>query len=316
MKYLNKHRAFTMIELLFVIVIMGIVGGLALEAIRQYYDGIYRTGEYNKRVAQADQILEQIAKYFENGISASIIRLDENNALFGSQCDGVPTIGDDNNDYTIAFVSVDNDGVRGFWDGGRWRPGWTSDVISIGNTLISRDANYTAMDNVNPLDNNNSTRAAIFRSDGLGEGTDECPRFGWDLTGAANVENHVYATIQSVDSETSLTLDKVLSIGGQASRAYVLRTAYAFRARNGAFNMYTGFEPWNNEQYNGATPRLLADRVTHFTILYDNSNTVMNSNVGNIYTLKICLQGLDENLSDSNLSRNQICRERMVHVRY
>lgn len=310
MKSMYNRKAFTMIELLFVIVIMGIVGGLALEALRQYYDGIYRTGEYSKRVAQADHILEQISKYFENGISASIIRLDSNNTAFGTQCVGIPENVDSSTDYTIAFVAIDNDGMRGFWDGTRWRSGWTSDVLSIGNTLISADANYTA---INP--GNSLLNAAIFRSDGLGEGADECHRFGWDLTGLPNEENHVYAAIQAVN-DTNLTLNKMLSVSGQASRAYVMRTAYAFRARNGDFNMYTGFEPWNNQQYNNVTGRLLADKVTHFTILYDNSNTVMNSNVGNIYTLKICLQGLDENLSDSNLSANQICRERMVHVRY
>ncbi|MDP3290682.1 MAG: type II secretion system protein [Sulfuricurvum sp.] len=308
MKPINKRKAFTMIELLFVIVIMGIVGGLALEVLRQYYDGIYRTGEYSKRVAQADHILEQVSKYFENGISASIIRLDQNNAPFGTVCNGVPVTGDENNDYTIAFVAVDNDGLRGFWDGIRWRSGWTSDVLSIGNTLISSDANYTSINPANSLLN-----AAIFRSDGMGEGADECHRFGWENVGNTN---DVYRTITNVNSDVNLTLNGMLSISGQASRAYVMRTAYAFRAKNGLFNMYTGFEPWNNEQYSGATARLLADKVTHFTILYDNSNTVMNSNVGNIYTLKICLQGLDENLSDSNLSANQICRERMVHVRY
>ncbi len=309
MRPLNNHKAFTLIELLFVIVILGIVGGLALEAVRQYYNGIYRTGEYSKRASQADQILEQISKYFENGISASIIRLDVNNSNFGTVCNGIPKSGDDNNDYTIAFVGVDNEGLRGFWDGFRWRPGWTSDVLSIGNTLVSADANYTAIDTVtNPL-----VGAAIFRSDGLGEGLDECHRFGWE---AAGNSNDIYRTITAVPSESNLALNNVLSTSGQASRAYVLRTAYAFRAKNGQFNMYTGFQPWNGGQYNDVTGQLLADKVTHFTILYDNSNTIVNSNIGNIYTLKICLQGLDDNLNDSINPRDQICRERMVHVRY
>lgn len=291
MKPLKNHKAFTMIELLFVIVILGIVGGIALEAVRQYYSGIYRTGEYSKRVAQADHILEQISKYFENGLSASIIRLDENDAV---GCYGVPTTGDDGNDYTIAFVAVDSDGMRS----------WTSDVSSIGNTLVSLDANYNAAA---------SAGDAIFRSDGLGEGDDECHRFGW--VGAAST-NEAYSVINAVDTDTQLTLNNVLSVGGQASRAYLLRTAYAFRARDGEFNMYTGFRPWNNEEYSGATPRLLGVKVVHFTIVYDNSNTIMNSSVGNVYTLKICMEGLDENLNDSPLPENQICRERMVHVRY
>lgn len=309
MRPLNNHKAFTLIELLFVIVILGIVGGLALEAVRQYYNGIYRTGEYSKRAAQADQILEQISKYFENGISASIIRLDVNNSIFGTVCNGIPQAGDNSSDYTIAFVGVDNDGLRGFWDGTRWRPGWTSDVVSVGNTVVSADSNYTAIDTVtNPL-----AGSAIFRSDGVGEGIDECHRFGWE---AAGNTNDVYRTIIARNSDTDITLNDILSINGQASRAYVLRTAYAFRAKNGQFNMYTGFQPWSGDQYNGTTARLLADKVTHFTILYDNTNTIVNSNIGNIYTLKICMQGLDENLSDSNLSKNQICRERMVHVHY
>lgn len=305
MRQLTNRKAFTLIELLFVIVIMGIVGGLALEALRQYYDGIYRTGEYTKRVEQADQILEQLAKYFENAISASIIRLDENDAAFGSVCNGVPVAGDDNKDYTIAFVSVDNDGIRGFWDGTRWRPGWTSDVRSIGTDVISMDANYTSM---NPL-----AGSALFRSDGLGEGADECGRFGWNSAGNTN---DAYRTIMAVNSDTNLTLNGMLSIGGQSNRAYVMRTAYAFRARNGVFNMYSGFEPWNGEQYNDVSPKLLAEGVTHFAILYDASNTTVNSNIGNIYTLKICMQGLEDNLSNTNSSSRQICRERIVHVRY
>ncbi|MBD3810149.1 MAG: type II secretion system protein [Sulfuricurvum sp.] len=310
MKSMKQHAGFTMIELLFVIVIMGIVGGLALEAIRQYYEGIYRTEEYSKRVAQADQMLEQIAHYFEIAISDSIIRLDENN-LTG--CYGIPETGDDNNDYTIAFVSVDQDGMRGFWDGTRWRPGWSRDGVAGINTLFSADANYTAMNNLSPLAASNTSRAAIFRSEGLGEGDNECERFGWESGGNTN---NVYARIVSVDSDTNLTLDKNLNISGQAKRTYVMRTAYALRARDGEFNIYSGFEPWNNERYDSAPARLLGENVTHFTILYDNANTAMNSNVGNIYTLKICVRGLDDNLVDTNDSDRQICRERMVHVRY
>lgn len=311
MKSFKYRTAFTMIELLFVIVILGIVGGLALEAVRQYYNGIYQTGEYTKRVAEADHILEQVSKYFENGISASIIRLDENEA---TGCYGIPVETDNNNDYTIAFVAIDNDGMRGYWNATAQRllPGWSSDVTSKGNTLISLDSNFTALDSMNSLvDANNPT--AIFRSEGLGEGLDECHRFGW--ADAAST-NDVYRVITNVNGDHNLTLNGILNINGNAKRSYVLRTAYAFRAKDGNFSMYSGFQPWNNERYTAFTPHLLGKKVTHFTILYDSSNTKMNSNVGNIYTLKVCMEGLDENLSDSNLSKNQICRERMVHVRY
>lgn len=80
--------------------------------------------------------------------------------------------------------------------------------------------------------------------------------------------------------------------------------------------MYSGFQPWNGELYSTVTPRVLGDNVAHFTIMYDASNTSVNSNVGNVYTLKICMNGVDANLNDSTLPQDQICRERMVHVRY
>ena len=63
MKQSLKRRAFTMIELLFVIVIMGIVGTFAIEMVRQYYEGIYRTKTITERAAEADYILDQSIRY-------------------------------------------------------------------------------------------------------------------------------------------------------------------------------------------------------------------------------------------------------------
>lgn len=310
---INRH-AFTMIELLFVIIILGIVGTLAIESLRQYYDGIYRAGEYSKRVAQADHILEQAAHYFENAIADSIIRLDKNNATFGSECDGVPD-SDDTDDYTIAFVSIDEEGLQGYWDGTRWRPGWTGQVRNIGTLLNAPDSNFTALNQMGALAST-SNPVAIFRSDGLSDGVDTCHRFGW--APSANT-NDVYRTVQTgtTITDNNLTINGILSFDGQSRRAYMLRTGYAFRAKDGNFSMYSGFQPWNNEHYNSGQSSLLSDaNVTHFTILYNNTNTSSNSNIGNIYTLKVCIAGMDENLSTTNSSENQICRERMVHVRY
>lgn len=314
MKHVKIRHAFTMIELLFVIIILGIVGGLAIESLRQYYDGIYRAGEYSKRVAQADHILEQAAHYFENAIADSIVRLDKNGAAFGSQCEGVPDNAD-TDDYTIAFVSIDQEGLQGFWDGTRWRPGWTGQVYNTGTMLFGADSNFTALNQMGALADANNP-IAIFRADGLSEGVDTCHRFGWSP--AANTDD-VYRTVAPATAitDTNITINDILSFDGQSRRAYVLRTAYAFRAKDGNFTMYSNFQPWNNEHYNHGQSSLLSDaNVTHFTILYNNTNTNSYSNIGNIYTLKICIAGLDENLSTTNSSANQICRERMVHVRY
>lgn len=293
MRRRNGRSAFTMIELLFVIVILGIVGGLALEAVRQYYDGIYRTQEYTKRAAQADHILEQISRYFENGIAGSMALFDTNAAPSGT-CVKAP--GDDlGNENTVAFVSIDNEGLRGHWNGA-WRPNWSPSGVVSGNVLTVADANFAAAGAL--------TDATVYDNEGANAGV--CADF-WN--GAANSK---YNGITG-STATTLTLTNLPQNGEDK---YILKTGYAFRVYNDEFRLYSGFQPWAGENYTNGTGTLLAEKVAHFAIVSDNTGTAINSSKGNVYTLKICMQGLDEDLADTDESEFQICRERMVHVRY
>ena len=310
----SQKNAFTLIELLFVIVVIGIVGGFALEAVRQFYEGIYRTGEYDKRVAEADHILEQVSKYFENAISDSIVNLDQEiGGVVTQDCYDSPA--GDLNDYTIAFIAVDIDSLQGV----SGEPSWSKYGNSIGFNLFSPDSNYTEVNNImvslNPL--LPLIGSAIYRKDGEVEGNGMCERYGWANSGNTN---NVYAKIINLVSDTTLSLNSTLSYyGGSAvSNAYVLRTAYAFNTdENGTFRLYSNFRPWNGERHNtNGTENILAENVAHFQIKYDNTNTARNSDVGNVITLKICMRGLDSNLSSTDTDANNICRERKVHVRY
>lgn len=303
------RNAFTMIELLFVIVVLGIVSGIAIEAVRQYYDGIYRTGEYTKRAAEADYILEQISKYFENGISASVVRLDKNIAPNGSTCDGPPKDDSQNDEYTVAFIAVDHEGLDGYWNGSRWLPTWSPNVIVSTTGIMALDANYTkanlqeALSDAAIYDFGSSSAANLGVCNDFAWGSSTSSRYNTIITGGFTDTN---LTLQNTPSETS-------------GNKYLLRTGYAFRVHNGEFKLYTDFQPWKGENYTAGGSKLLAKKVAHFTVDYDLTNTNMNSSKGNVYRLKLCMFGLDENLSDANTTSTnefQICRERMVHVRY
>jgi len=309
-----KRSAFTMIELLFVIVILGIVGGFALEAVRQYYEGIYRTQQYTQRAAEADQILEQISKYFENGISSSIVNLDRA-AVGENVCYGPPVSGD-NNDYTVAFIGVDEDSIRAI--GGR--PGWSEEtVLGANNTLTALDANYTAADAViQALSLNNGSdlaHSAIYDAGSVD--LDACNRFGLNGgvigSGGYHRITGFTATTVNLNSENNAT---------DGHRKYLLRTGYAFRVNNGDFTMYSNFRPWLNERYNTAANRkenLLGQNVAHFYADYNATDFQNDSNVsdrGLVWRLKVCIRGLDGSLNDTDESASQICRERRVHVRY
>ncbi|OYZ66053.1 MAG: hypothetical protein B7Y17_02265 [Sulfuricurvum sp. 24-42-5] len=311
MKKIKFRNAFSMIELLFVIVILGIVGGIALETIRQYYENIYRTQEYTKRVSQADHILDQVSKYFENAISSSIVNLDqtENEGV----CYGPPTNGD-NNDYTIAFVAPDYDSLRG-----AGTPGWSEDtLLGANNVITALDVDYGVSDTIITAlyPASSLLDSAVYDSDSADVAA--CARFGLNggVTGSAGYHRITGSTA------TTLTLNAENN-ATDGKRKYLLRTGYAFRVLdNGNFMMYSNFRPWDNERYNTAANRkenILGQNVAHFYADYDATDFMANANLndrGLVWRLKVCMRGLDANLSDSDAETQTICRERRVHVRY
>ena len=316
----NKHLGFTLIELLFVIVIMGIIAGMTLEITRQYYDGIYRTIEYEKRAAQANLLLEQLSKYFENAISLSIVNLDKD-AIGAGPCE-IPDIADIAHDYTVAFIAVDNDSLRGGWDGTRFIPGWNEDVNISGNTISQTGADYTKASAITAALNGSGTltSSAIYHYGDTAPNSGGCSDY--NLHTNAAITNTKFLQIQGLSAST-LTLDH--NISSNAKRAYLLRTAYAFRVhpdQNGSFYMYSNFRPWDTANWkryndNGVKQTLLATNVAHFYADYNASQLDENAtDRGLVWRLKVCMRGLNEDLNNSEADADNICRERRVHVRY
>ncbi|MDD2265530.1 type II secretion system protein [Sulfuricurvum sp.] len=306
------RKAFTMIELLFVIVVLGIVGGIALEAIRQYYEGIYRTQEYSKRVAEADHILEQLSKYFENAISSSIVNLNIDPAV--QACYGPPQ--ENPSDFTVAFIGVDVDSLRGISGS---RPGWSEETqLLTGNVLNMSDANLSIADTIiGALYPSSSLGgSAIYDADSLD--ANACARFNYKVgEGKAG-----YHRISSVAYPNQITLNAENN-ATDGHRKYLLRTGYAFRVDdNGSFWMYSNFRPWDNGYgyFSGADKvNLLGQNVAHFYADYNATDFMNNPGVsdrGLVWRLKVCMRGLDANLSTSDDETQTICRERRVYVRY
>lgn len=316
MKTSSIRQGFTLIELLFVIVVLGIVGGMTMEAVRGYYEGIYKTGEYTKRTADADHILEVASKYFENALNDSIVNIAPDG---GTTCTGTPVAGD-TTDHTIAFIGVDVEAMRGI--GGV--PGWIEEtrpptVLITGgynNILVSPDANYTVANTViNKRSGGTLTlnNMALYDHESLGEPA--CTRFGF-TTGGLNDGYHTF----NVTNDTTLTLDAA-NTAADGKQKYLLNSGYAFGVDNaGEFAMWSNFRPWAGESYTAGDKTTLGQNVAHFYVRYDMSNSAGNANVsdrGRVWTLKVCMKGLDANLDTENSSEAEaICRERSVHVRY
>lgn len=307
-----RRHGFTMIEILFVIIVLGLVGAIAMETIRQYYEGIYRSETYVKRVSDADHILEQLSKYFENAIEISIVNMDKDagdGALTG-HCEGDPVEEAENaaHDYTVAFVAVDIDSLRTVG-----KPGWSEKVKSTftGTSLTSDDADYTKVNSIISAlyPGSGLSTSAIYNYQGI---TDTCNDF------YAN-NGHAYYSITGITGNTlSLTNNASTPILGdeaQRTKKYLLKTGYALRVLDtGVFVMYSNFRPWRGEAYTSGKRSILGEHVASFYADFNNTNSFDER--GSIWRLKVCMRGLDSNLSENDTAASAICRERKVHVRF
>jgi prepilin-type N-terminal cleavage/methylation domain-containing protein len=312
------RHGFTFIELLVVIVVLGIVGGISLEAIRVYYEGIYRTQEYSKRVAQADHILEQASKYFETAVMNSMVNLDKDasdGSLTGA-CDGALNKAVPNSDYTTAFLAADEESLHT-----AGTPGWSEDVKVTGFMLTALDANY-AMSNtiitaLYPTSNLVSSAVYDKNLTSPRDQTNSCRRYNWDNAGGTILG------VKTINSFTATTLTLNNNSNPNAmdgTQKYLIRTGYAFRVLdNGNFTMYSNFRPWKGEKYTQGKKNILGRNVASFGVNYNMSDYGEDpalTDRGLVHTLKICMQGLNSDLSNSTKVEDEICRERRVRVRY
>lgn len=301
-------KAFTLIELLFVIVILGIVGGLALEAIRHYYEGIYRTKVVSQRITEADHILDQLTKYFENAIDISIVNMDKDAADGALAGNGCSDPGEDNtsSDYTVALLDVDADSLRLIG-----KPGWNEMPQDFTGTFLkANDSNFSGADAsirarypASNLDN-----SVIYNDKGI---VGSCTDFNWDNSGG----NRGYFDINHHEDHNLTLTNNATGVTLSTDRKYLISSGYAFRVLDtGDFVMFSKFRPWKGERYINGEKSILGKNVASFYADFNMTNSFHTR--GSVWRLKVCMRGLDANLSTNDIAGAAICRERKVHVRY
>jgi len=107
----KRHPAFTMIELIFVIVIMGILAKFGVELIRQTYESYTRSMIVNQLEAKSEAAIQQIANRLQYRIKDSEL------------ANGVPLSSNTASVARLEWLGMDVDG----WNAGNW-----SGIIDVG----------------------------------------------------------------------------------------------------------------------------------------------------------------------------------------
>lgn len=170
MRRLHGNRnAFTMMELIFVIVVMGILSKFGVELFKQIYENYARTTITASLMSKTEVAVLEIANRLTYRIKDSVIvSTGTGNTAFR------PLISANGNENVFEWVGIDNDG----WDEGKW-----SGIID----LDSPNTIYTQLASPGTIELPNN--GALFFN---GSKVDATNSFGWHGNTASDL--YIYDT--------------------------------------------------------------------------------------------------------------------------
>ena len=305
-------RAFTLLELIIVIVILGIIAMMSFNAIMNIYSNYFQTRTVNELETQTEIALEQISKRLEHRIKPSVIARKPSGGFLSLNDSRVNL----NSGYEILeFIpyayEIFNDVASGSNKAGRY-----SGYVDLANSspatgLISPGSNFTTevIETIKDL---------TCKDDASG-----CVDFENKDGGVVAIFSDVYYDVQnSFGYKDNLNLDiakvgvkstdgNTLEISGFANKQISEQYHLAYTANaivpeqsqnqadknNGVFdlNLYYDYRPWMGQGYKNGEKATLAKNVTRFVFIEKNG----------VIVLKLCMRAKNSEIT--------ICKSKAVY---
>lgn len=303
--------AFTMIELVMVIVVLGIVASIGADMIASLYTNYLRTRTLNYLETQTELTLEQIAKRLQYRIKDSVIVRQDDGTLLALSNSNV-----DDTFHILEWIGYSNESLLGVP-----LPGWSgfidlnsTSTNKTAKTLSSPESNLTfASDTMNSLTEGkvdlnvtNHEAALIFKI------PHNIADFGWGTTVNAD-GSAIIKVFRSNDTTFKISDDEDINntIPDIYEHYYLSHSAYAIVPEGTAaqkeqadFNLtlYYNYQPWRGEYYKDAniSSSTLAEHVSLFRFKQDQS----------VMHLKLCMHDANQTgIGD----RIVVCKEKVVY---
>ena len=290
-----------MVEMIFVIVILGIVASIGSGIIAKIYESYIYSRSINTLQTKTEIVLTQIAKYLSYRIKESTIARklppSDTNITSLPMADGTYQI--------LEWIGYDNES----FDGNGSVPGWSGFVdLSSPNTTKSQidspgsDFNFTAQ-TIDALSNGdvnltdiNSSVAIIFA--GLPNQFD-IEQYGWNDYNGTVKHDYIFR-VRNLPGTNILKF-----VENSASTVYehyqLVWSAYAVVPEGNVsdrnLTFYYNFRPWMGEKYSDGNSSTLLEHVSTFKF----------RQIGNTIRLKLC--AFDPAGQDFNIT---FCKEKVV----
>ncbi len=330
-------KSFTMIELIFVIVVLAIVAGGTFEFILRIYQSYARVKTIDTIQTELDLALTQISTRLSYRVKDSVIASDgsgnyhelNNTIPFYAQTGGDPTMN------KIEWISYDRESLMGMWDNTKnaVMPGWSafsdrkamfddgltsSRLVSLGSNLNYANQIINSLSDgkvsLNTTDTTKNRVALIMPSD------DGIMRYGWyDQEGNNSFIVHCNDCITGDDSFTFTLSTNDFDYSGlnnfrfrdrnDTDRYYLAWSAYALERNttNNDLYLYYNYQPWSN-----TNPNIYKEG--NQSLLLQNINSFDFRQQGNTLWIKICMDS--ENLDTLDLTSDDtyaFCKERVIY---
>jgi len=298
----KRHAAFTLLELIFVIIILGIIGKFGVEFLAQAYKGFIFSSINNELQSNSEAAVETIASRLQYRIKDSVIARTDVNAS------PVALINADDTYTVLEWVGADIDGFRGISDNSAIvsLPNW-SGIIDLDagdkNKLVSPQTDTTSVNQmISDLSNGDSgiSDAALYF---VGANTDAVSGYGW--SGAlANQQGAMHPITSIAGDTTAFTSSNGVDFSGIDIYEYyqLAWSAYAIVYEagtngKGTLRLYYDYQPWNGETLNSGKSAVLMENVSTFSF----------GSIGSIIKIQVCTK--------SDLVTNEeysLCKEKTV----
>jgi len=331
-------KAFTLVEFIIVVVILGILGTISIEILQNTFQNYTQTKELNKLAFKTDLTLSIIASKLQNRIKNSVIAVECNATLSASNTQSCINNSNKNfiaissldplNTYrfpVIEWLYVPIYSKRGMWDDTKKiiQTGWSGFVdlnaTQVGNfdeyNISSPNSNFTIAQQIDKtwinswkVPNSGDVFADKFDvlvfsgSDGRGDFDDVNNSYGYYGNSATRVFQ-----IQNVINDMKLNIKAITQSNSTTvyEGYYIVRggmaivPVYDSSARDYNLTLRFNYFPWNGQNYMDGNKVLLATHVARFTF----------KEKGGVIRLYLCITSPHVKLTDFNLT---ICKEKVV----
>jgi len=294
------RKGFTFIEMIFVIVIMGILAKFGSEIFRNVYQNYTQSTANNELQVNTGLTLQQIGNRLQYRIKDSVIAR-RSNGVFTPLSSVV-----DSNYTAFEWIGYDIDGWLG--DDTNTSPTWSGfvDVNDFANAnaniLVSPASDFRTNQRVDNIIQGLSAGSSVVDAAIFFTGANSDPRtdYGWD--GAAQIDqNDTAAHLVGAAPAVDRIIPGIDAFDGvDIYEQYQLSwTAYALELNNGTLRLYYDYQPWLGQRYN--------DGNGTSAILIQNVTTVKLRTIGDMINIQVCIS--ENNITGSEYS---ICKEKAI----